>query len=152
MRPCFSCHSHLVTGLSFMSVSWLVLESWQFLFIKDWPQIWKSDIPQSQFCPISGDWGKLEIQNLAQLFYSNKMLLNVAKDRGYSCYHFWVIEGQPTGKVLKLNPPFPPSLGLSNNNCVQDPNVRKVFSRKTMINNLIKKVWVSNCELEVGNC
>ena len=80
------------------------------------------------------------------------MLLNVAKDRGYSCYHFWVIEGQPTGKVLKLNPPFPPSLGLSNNNCVQDPNVRKVFSWKTMINNLIKKVWVSNCELEVGNC
>ena len=35
----------LVTGLSFMSMSWLVLELWQFSFIKDWPEIRESKIP-----------------------------------------------------------------------------------------------------------
>ena len=30
---------------------------------------------------------------------SNKMLLNVAKFQGYSCYRFWVIKGNPTEKV-----------------------------------------------------
>ena len=28
---------------------------------------------------------------------SNKMLLNAAKCQGYSVYHFWVINGKPTG-------------------------------------------------------
>ena len=57
--------SSLVTGLSFMSISSLVLELWQFSFIRDWPEIWKSEIPPSKFCPISGDWGELWIPNLA---------------------------------------------------------------------------------------
>ena len=35
-------------------------------FIKDWPEIQKSEIPPSEFCPISGDWENLEIPNLAQ--------------------------------------------------------------------------------------
>ena len=58
----------LVTGPSFMSIAWLVLEIWQFLFIKDWPEIWKSEIPQSEFCHIPGDWGKLEIPKLVGMF------------------------------------------------------------------------------------
>ena len=57
--------SSLVTGSSFMSISSLVLELWQFSFIWDWPEIRKSEIPPSEFCPISGDWGKLGIPNLA---------------------------------------------------------------------------------------
>ena len=57
--------SNLVTGPSFMSISSLVLELWQFSFIRDWPEIRKSEIPPSEFCPISGDWGKLWIPNLA---------------------------------------------------------------------------------------
>ena len=57
----------LVTSPSFMSVSSLVLELWHFSFIRDWPEIWKSEIPHSEFCPISGDWGKLGIPNLAQM-------------------------------------------------------------------------------------
>ena len=41
--------SSLVTGRSFMSISSLVLELWQFSFIRDWPEIRKSEIPPSDF-------------------------------------------------------------------------------------------------------
>ena len=58
--------SSLVTGPSFMSILSLVPELWQFSFIRDWPQIWKSEIPFSEFCPISGDWDKFGIQNSAR--------------------------------------------------------------------------------------
>ena len=37
--------SSLVTGPSFMSMSSLVLEMWQFSFIRDWPKIQKLEIP-----------------------------------------------------------------------------------------------------------
>ena len=57
--------SSLVTSLSFMSISSLVLELWQFYFIRDWPEIWKSEIPQSKFCPIPRDWVELGMPNLA---------------------------------------------------------------------------------------
>ena len=60
--------SSLVTGSSFMSISSLVLELWQFSFIRDWPEIRKSEIPLSEFCPISGDWDELWIPNLARMF------------------------------------------------------------------------------------
>ena len=59
--------SGLVTGPSFMSISSLVLELWQFSFIRDWPEIRKSEIPSSEFCPISGDWDELWIPNLARM-------------------------------------------------------------------------------------
>ena len=57
----------LNAGPSFMSISSLVLELWQFSFIRDWPEIRKSEIPPSEFCPISGDWGELGIPNLARM-------------------------------------------------------------------------------------
>ena len=59
--------SSLVTGLGFMSISSLVLELWQFSFIRDWAEIRKSEIPSSEFCSICGDWGKLWIPQLAQV-------------------------------------------------------------------------------------
>ena len=59
--------SSLVTGPGFMSISSLVLELWQFSFLRDWPEIRKSEIPLSEFCPISGDWRKLWIPNLARI-------------------------------------------------------------------------------------
>ena len=59
--------SSLVTGPSFMSISSLVLELWQFSFIRDWPEIRKLEIPPSEFCPISGDWGKWAKLNLARM-------------------------------------------------------------------------------------
>ena len=60
--------SKLGTGLSYMSISTLVLELWQFTFIRDWPEIQKLEIPPSKFCLLSGDWGKLARQNLVWLF------------------------------------------------------------------------------------
>ena len=45
----------------------LVLELWQFSFIRDWPEIRKSEIPPSELCPRSGDWGKLWIPHLARM-------------------------------------------------------------------------------------
>ena len=59
--------SCLVTGPSFMSISSLVLEWWQFSFMRDWPEIRKSEIHSSEFCPIAGDWGKLWIPHLTRM-------------------------------------------------------------------------------------
>ena len=59
--------SSLVTGPSFMSITSLVLELWQFSFIRDWPEIRKSEIPPSEFCQKSRDWGKLWVPKLAQM-------------------------------------------------------------------------------------
>ena len=59
--------SSLVTCPSFMSILALVLEFWQFSFIRDWPEIRKSKIPPSEFCPISGDWGELWVPRLARM-------------------------------------------------------------------------------------
>ena len=60
--------SSLVTGLRFMSILLLVLELWQLSFTRDWSKIRKSEIPPAEVCPISGDWGKLGILNLARMF------------------------------------------------------------------------------------
>ena len=57
--------SSLVTSPSFMQILSFVLEIWQFSFEWDWPEIRKSEILPSEFCPISEDWGKLWIPNLA---------------------------------------------------------------------------------------
>ena len=59
--------SRLVTGPSFMSISSLILELWQFSFIRDWPEILKLEIHPSEFCPISRDWGKFWISNLVRM-------------------------------------------------------------------------------------
>ena len=59
--------SSLVTGPSFMWISSLVLELSQFSFIRDGPEIWKSEIPPFEFCTKPEDWGKLGIPNLAQM-------------------------------------------------------------------------------------
>ena len=56
----------LVTGLSFKSISLLVLEVWQFSFVRDWSEIQKLEITPSEFFPISLNWCKLETPNLAQ--------------------------------------------------------------------------------------
>ena len=53
--------SRLVTGPSFMSITSVVLELSQFSFIRVSPEIRKSEIPLSQFCPISGDRGELRL-------------------------------------------------------------------------------------------
>ena len=93
--------SSLVTSTSFMLISSLVLELWQFSFIRDWPEIQKLEIPPSAFCWICEECGELEIPNLALIFL---MILNAAKSQGYSFYHFWVIKGKQTGRRSKITP------------------------------------------------
>ena len=58
--------SGLVTDLSFVSISSLVSELWQFLFIRDWPEIRKSEIPLPELWAISRDWGEYVVPNLAR--------------------------------------------------------------------------------------
>ena len=91
------------TGLSFMSISSLIMELWQFSFERDWPEIRKSEIRPPEFCPISGDWGKLEMPNLARmpLMKCYWMLQN-----------YWVIKEKPTreGGITPILPlPLPQS-------------------------------------------
>ena len=50
-------HVNIITGSGIMTI----------FFIRDWPEIRKSEIPPSEFCPISEDWGKLWIPNLARM-------------------------------------------------------------------------------------
>ena len=93
--------SILVTGLSFISISELVLEVWQFSFIRGWPEIWKSEIPSSEFCSISGDWDELEIQILAEI----SLIIS-----------YWLLQNARVTAVpfliYKITP-SPPKLGLN---------------------------------------
>ena len=96
--------SSLVTGPSFMSISSLVLELWQFSFIRDWPEIRKSEIPPSEFCPISGDWGELGIPNLARMsLIKCYWMLQNARVTAFTVSELWR-ENQHGG----LSPPSPP--------------------------------------------
>ena len=54
--------SSLVNGIIFMSISLLVLE---FLLLRDLSEIWKVEIPPSEFCLVSGDLGDLVMPNVA---------------------------------------------------------------------------------------
>ena len=56
----------IATGPGFMLISSLVVELWQFLFIRDWPETQKSEITPSGFGSISGDCCKQAIPNLAR--------------------------------------------------------------------------------------
>ena len=100
----------LVTGLNFMSISTLVLELWQFFFIRDWPEIQKSEILSSEFCPIFGDWGDLGIPNLTQMSLIQVYgKLQNARVRAFTVPEL-LRENQQEERV-KLLPP--PRLGLN---------------------------------------
>ena len=65
-----------------MSIWSLILELWQFYFIRDWPEIRILGIPPSEFCPIPADWGKLWIPSLTRmcLIECYWMLLNLFRE------------------------------------------------------------------------
>ena len=105
-----------------MSISSLVLELWQFPFIRDSREIQKSE-NRSEFCPISGDWGKLRIPNLARtsLIKCYWMLLN-AEATAFTIFELLRENRKPTGDGKggrwgggKLTPPHPfhPRSGLN---------------------------------------
>ena len=100
--------SSLVTGPSFMSISSLVLELWQFTFIRDWSEIQKSEIPPSGFYPISGDTGELGIPNLGRMsLMKYYWLLQNARVTSFTVFE--LLRENQQGEV-KL--PSPPRLGL----------------------------------------
>ena len=123
----------LVTGRSFMSMSSLVLEWWQFSFIRDWPEIRKSEIPPSEFCPISGDWGKLWISNLAKLsLIECYWMMQNSRVTAFTVFEF---KGNPTGGVggwTELPPPptqirvNPLSVNFTSNN--SSANCQRIVS------------------------
>ena len=88
----------------------LVLELWQFSFIRDWPEIRKSEIPPSEFCPISGDWEELWIPNLVwmSLIECYWMLQN---SRVIASTVFELLRKNQLGGGGKIIPP--PRLGLN---------------------------------------
>ena len=51
-------HVNMIPGSGAMTI----------LFYKGWQEIWKLKAPLSEFCPVSGNWGKLEITNLVRMF------------------------------------------------------------------------------------
>ena len=61
------CLLSLVTGPSVMSTTSLVMELWQFSFIRDQPGIQKLETTLCEFCPISGDWDELGISNFTKM-------------------------------------------------------------------------------------
>ena len=100
--------SILGTGSSFMSISSLVLE--EVPFRRDWPETRKSEIPPSEFCPISGDWSKLWIPHLAwmSLIECYWMLQN---SRATAFTVFELLREIKMGGKITLPPP--PRLGLN---------------------------------------
>ena len=102
--------SSLVTGPSFMSTSSLVLELWQFSFKRDWPEIWKSEIPPSEFCTISGDWGELWIPNLGRISLIECYWMP-QNSRVTAFTVFELLRKNKLGEGVKLSSPSP-RLGL----------------------------------------
>ena len=113
--------STLVTGPSFMSVSSLVLELWQFCFIRD------LEIGNTPVWVFPNMWRLGQVRDTKfGMNISNKILLNAAKCQCYTFYRFWVIKGKPTGVGVKLLPSAPPTqirvketwfIFLYNNSC-----------------------------------
>ena len=94
--------SSLVTTPNLMSISWLILDLWQFLFIKDWSEIGKSEIPPSDFCPNSGDKSKLGIPNLARMsLIKSYWILQNASVTAFAISELL----RETNRVVKLPPP-----------------------------------------------
>ena len=97
--------SILLTSPSFMSISSLALELWQFSFIRDWPDIRKSELPLSEFCPISGDWGELWIQNLTRMsLIECYSILQISRVTVFAIFEF-LRESQLGGGEYPTHPP-----------------------------------------------
>ena len=51
-------HANITTGSEVMII----------FFVRNWPEIWKSEQPPSEFCTISGDWDDSGLLNLTRMF------------------------------------------------------------------------------------
>ena len=126
--------SILVTGLSFMPTSSLVLELWQFSFIRDCPEIRKLEMAPSEFCPISGDWRKLGITNLARI----SLIKFNWKLRNSRVTVLTVFELLRENQQEVNFTPSPPRLGLSTRRIL----CWKIFTSERLFDiNLADPIW-----------
>ena len=73
-------HVNIITGLELRELS----------FTRDLPVIQKSEIPLSEFCPISGDWDELGIPNLAQMsLLKSYWMLQNARVTAFTFSELW---------------------------------------------------------------
>ena len=127
-------YSSAVTCLGFMPISLLVLELWPFSFKRDWPEIRKSETPPSEFYPITRDWKKLGIQNLARM--------PLMKWQGSSFYCFLVIKGKLTEEG-GINSPSSSQIRVNSNDPIRvrwysHGGIKMYFMRFLL--------WISSCE------
>ena len=101
--------SILVIAPIFMSISLLVLELWQFSFIRTWRKIRKSEIPSSEFWPISEDRNQLEIPNFVRMsLLKSCWMLQNTRVTAFTVSEL-LRENQKRSKIF----PHPPRLGLT---------------------------------------
>ena len=87
--------SSLVTGLSFILVSWLVIQLWQFLFYKRLTR--NPKIGNTAVLALLNIWRLGQVRDTKfGTNVSNKELLDIAKCQCYSFCRFWVIKEKPT--------------------------------------------------------
>ena len=84
--------SSLVTGPSLMSSLLLILELLQFSFIRDWPEILKSEITPSEFCPVSN----LTRMSLMKCYWNARVTALAVSGL--------LRENQQRGKITPLSP------------------------------------------------
>ena len=92
-----------------MSISSMVLELWQFSFIKDRPEIRKSEIFSSEFCPIYQDWNKSKIPNLVRMFLIKYYRIQQNSRVTALTVSVLLRENQQGVQILTPPPPPPPS-------------------------------------------
>ena len=76
------------------------------IFVRDWPEIRKSEIPPSEFCPISEDWGKIGIQDLGGMFLIKSYL--VLQNSRFTAFTVPELLRENQQRVVKIPPPLPP--------------------------------------------
>ena len=125
--------SGLATGQSVMSISPLVLELWQFSFIRHWPEIRKSEIPPSEFCLISEDWGKLWIPNLVKMsLVECYWMLQNSRATAFTVFELLRENQRGGGVKLPYPPHLPPGLGLTISTKVCTENFLLFFNWKIL--------------------
>ena len=87
--------------------------SYDKVSIRDWPEIRKLEIPLSELCPISGDWGELGVPNLTRMSLTKYywMMQNARVTAFAVPEMLWENRNRGWDKIIL--PPSPPRLGLS---------------------------------------
>ena len=98
--PCFSCQIQLLVQVSCQYQR-------QFWVVRDSPEIRKLEIPPSEFCPISGEWGELVIPDLTLLsLMKSYRMLQIARITAFTITK--LLRGNQQGEgVGKISPPPP---------------------------------------------